>query len=303
MSHAIIISYRRNQLKLGALTMDALRLSQTLEWQPPSQAPSGPPACCPRCPRKIIFYQAPASRIQSALGATIDSMPPSKTLLVFIGADGWPFQCPAAAPKAANVPAFAPAPWSPTARHLADHGIALIAPLVAAHPESGSSMSAVAAASRHRRASAGFQDSSAEAPDPEGGSLSSTEPDNSLAPNSLLGGPADSSPTSLAAILPSVQAGPERRKRAPPRHCPHPPAPPSADDASSPSWPATTGPVLLGAPSATDALSTDALDAADAPPCASDTHERTDDADNDLEGGPLQDSAKARRQLRRAAAQ
>lgn len=281
--------------------MDALRLSQTLEWQPPSTTSSAPPACCPRCPKKIIFYQAPASRVQSALGATIDSMQPAKTLLMFIGADSWPYTCPSTRVQhddnAATIAPLVPAQWSNAAKQLGQNGVTLIAPVLSPNQESTST--SYASAARNCRpsagcADAGFQDSSAEHNGKEGDSPSSSDRD-ALTPDASLAGPTGASPSALTAILPSVQAGPQRRKRGPPRHCHtmgHMAAPPACVDAGSHPWPTSSGPVLVSAP----APSTNAFaDVDHVPHCHSTTQPCTEATlpDSELEAAPqLQDSAK-----------
>lgn len=277
--------------------MDALRLSQTLEWQPPASSSSGPPACCPRCPKKIIFYQAPASRVQSALGATIDSMQPTKTLLMFIGADRWPYMCPSTRAKDnCALAALAPAHWSNAAKQLSENGVTLIAPVLSPHQESTSTVSATAA--RNRRpsagcADAGFQDSSTEHNEKEGDSPASSDRE-ALTPDASLAGPTGASPSALTAILPSVQAGPQRSKRGPPRHSVsmgQVALPPTQVDAGSPPWHGSGAPVLVSAP----VMSTNALDVDDIPHCHSATQPSIEAVmpENDLEGGmPLQDSAK-----------
>lgn len=275
--------------------MDALRLSQTLEWQPPFSTSSGPPACCPRCPKKIIFYQAPASRVQSALGVTIDSMQSSKTLLMFIGADSWPYSCPSTrqqcdAPHAALVPAQ----WSQAAKQLQENGVTLIAPVLSPNQESTSTLSASAVRNRCPSAGgadAGFQDSSAEHNDKEGDSPSSPDRD-ALTPDASLSGPSGASPSALTAILPSVQAGPQRSKRGPARRANTMAVPPACVDAGSVQWSTSSEPVLVS-PS-TNAFA----DVDDVPHCHSATQPSTEVAlqDNDLEPGEavpqLQDSAK-----------
>ena len=251
--------------------MDALRFSQTLEWQPPSPTSNGSPDC-PRCPKKIIFYQAPTHRVVSALGATIESMQPSKTLLLFIGADRWPYSCPSTHAQcdtsAAPAARLGPAQWSYSAKKLSDDGVTLIAPILSPSEASASPPSASA---RNRRpsagcADAGFQGSSEEQNDKEGDSPASSDPSRS--------GPTGASPSALTAILPSVQAGPQQCKQGPAR-CNAP------------------GHMLVSAPVAG---TTPFADVDDVPHCRSATQPITaqpQDSANDLEGAPqLQDSAK-----------
>lgn len=215
-SHAVIITSRPNQLKIGALTLEALRLSQALEWEPPAQNGGRPAsACCPRSPRKLIFHQASASRIHSALAATVDAMAPNKVLLIYLSADAWPFRQPTSPPaRPATPPASPQQPpaWTPGAVTLAETGVALMAPLPFRPQEGGTAADTAALASLGPDAAL---DTSATG---EGGLMGLSASNSGVLAGTAGADTQESAAhTALARILPSVQAGPQWPKRPPPR--------------------------------------------------------------------------------------
>eukprot|EP00892_Ulva_mutabilis_P011581 jgi/Ulvmu1/8796/UM048_0051.1 len=213
-SHAVIITSRPHQLKIGALTLEALRLSQVLEWEAPPRNGKSAAACCPRSPRKLIFHQAAASRVHCALASTIDSMAPNKALLIYLSADSWPFRPPASPspphpstpPASPQQPPTAALAWTPAAVTLADTSIMLLAPVLHRHPAGMG-----AAGSADRTGASGAATGGVDAP-LNGDGLTGLSASNSGALMGTAGGDTQESAahTALAQILPSVQAGPEQ---------------------------------------------------------------------------------------------
>lgn len=207
-SHAVIITSRPHQLKIGALTLEALRLSQALEWEAPIRNGKSAAACCPRSPRKLIFHQAGASRIHSALASTIDSMAPNKVLMIYLSADAWPFRPPPSPPPLhpSTPPASPQQPphpglvWTPAAVTLADTSVMLLAPVL----------------NRQHAAVAGSGGASGPVANAADGTGNGDALTGLSASNSgvLMGTNGDTQETAahtaLAQILPSVQAGPEQ---------------------------------------------------------------------------------------------
>lgn len=218
-SHAVIITSRPNQLKIGALTLEALRLSQALEWEPPARTGKTSTPYCPRSPRKLIFHQAGASRIHSALAATVDAMAPNKVLLIYLSADAWPYRRPTAAsplhpatpPASPQQPPHAPPAWTPGAVILADTGVTLLAPLAPRPLADASAVGDTTVFSAAGGPEAALDTSAA------GEGLMGLSASNSGVLTGTAGGDTQESAahTALAQILPSVQAGPEQWPKRP----------------------------------------------------------------------------------------
>jgi hypothetical protein len=85
---AVVVSYRPNQIKVGLLPVDFVRISQALEWEGMYVPQSSQPASGLPAPRKVLLYRCHMTRLTSVLSAAVESLPSGKLMLLYISADG-----------------------------------------------------------------------------------------------------------------------------------------------------------------------------------------------------------------------